>query len=70
MNWGYPHYCWFLLLIAALGAIRFIWARAVRRRYAGIGAGEPSFTRAVGARLRCRTPPRIRLGGAPKSRAG
>lgn len=50
MSWGHPEYFWLLLLIVALGAARIIWARAIRRAYAGIGAGEPSFTRAVGAR--------------------
>jgi Ca-activated chloride channel family protein len=48
MTWSSPHLLWLLAGVALLAALSWWWHAAVRRSRAGIGAGVPHLTGAVG----------------------
>lgn len=48
MTWANPHLLWLLLGVAALAVLTWWWKVSARRTRAGVGAGVPHLTAAIG----------------------
>ena len=48
MTWAHPHLLWLLVAVALAALLTGWWHRAARRTRAGVGAGVPHLTAAVG----------------------